>query len=948
MKSIKTVEFRSHFIPAADDPSVATMAPQVPSFPWKCAFLLAGVMLVANVNGETREISPVCRKDYNTGLFEIDVKVYPNDDTGIQFLYAFDDEDCKEPTQRLQECQGTLEGDFFHLNIIQTIPMANGQPIPDGQTQQVSSSAGSVHCGVRYADSKYKLTLASRITSDYSVWTRGEKCHKIECKLDDAIAMNLESLPSSDTSLAISGDLPVVELSSQNYRLEMFVKRPADHITMYNADIGDEAYLEIRMYPGFYPSGPDTLGYSYHFVLTQSLAGKSDTLYTGGWKIHLLVSTRSSLASSSIATRGVPVKIESNILKANPTVITLQSTNYKDFILTSDDLTSTTVTSAYFKVTAEEEISVVAIQRRSGSTGSFTAIPDDALGTRYYCAFFSNMWDRLMLVATQDNTEVRIKLPLGENVMVELDNNDYKEYDTIVINLQKENDIKLLRRLDEDITGCIITSNKPISVTVGHRRIAVQNGMDDHITMQLPPAVALGRKQAVLNGGKNRYIFITYKSTGGRKNWFKLVSGENGVNEVRMYDAPGSTVLLNNFVSEALLFHEFQVGPDEAHEITATGPVMIAQFTASARVPGDFYDATLHYVPVIEQWSNRYDFVLTETYTTNHVLMIAVRRAGTTKLRLDGGSIVTAWDDVFDAQNSGPGTSEFQWTRYVLPNSVSTGYHKLEATDFAITFYAVLYSESNDIETFSDNFLLPGIRYSPLAQTMADCNDPGADGNIIDDDCDGRIDEEERNGLDDDGDGRVDEDIRWILAGAGYPKAFQPFDCWSSAYVDFSTPKRKIVNDDGCRNSVYDGKAFFLEGGGFKRLTNYGEEPVIARTGNFRMSRFEVSDTIYFGCQLDFCLDWGDETCDDKMCDSGVYGNSRRKREAINDTYQAVAAVKIINFEQIAGQYQTSEPAFPVDSCIAISTFVIVAVVLGILVVLVIVAIVYLIKKLRN
>lgn len=30
---------------------------------------------------------------------------------------------------------------------------------------------------------------------------------------------------------------------------------------------------------------------------------------------------------------------------------------------------------------------------------------------------------------------------------------------------------------------------------------------------------------------------------------------------------------------------------------------------------------------------------------------------------------------------------------------------------------------------------------------MADCNDPGADGNIIDDDCDGRIDEEKRNGL---------------------------------------------------------------------------------------------------------------------------------------------------------------------------------------------------------
>ena len=36
-------------------------------------------------------------------------------------------------------------------------------------------------------------------------------------------------------------------------------------------------------------------------------------------------------------------------------------------------------------------------------------------------------------------------------------------------------------------------------------------------------------------------------------------------------------------------------------------------------------------------------------------------------------------------------------------------------------------------------------------------------GDVIDNDCDGRTDEERRNGVDDDGDGLVDEDLELVI-----------------------------------------------------------------------------------------------------------------------------------------------------------------------------------------
>ncbi|KAL5017417.1 hypothetical protein ScPMuIL_007006 [Solemya velum] len=906
------------------------------------ALLFVGLcMIIAEVNGVNRTYVRSCYKDYNDGLLRFNIKNYWNDEEVISF-FAFDDDDCGNTAMRLLSCSAPQDGDHFNFEITATIPIgADGNVEPDGTAVQISGPDS--YCGLRYRDSTYSITLMSRVSTDMTAQTWVDQCKVFQCRLDDAVAANLDSLSDSDNQIAISAKLPEIRLVSPQYRMEMYVKHPGpDHSIMETGSVYDDAYLQIEMYPWFYPTGPDTVGNSFHFAFIDAKKGDGD--FGGDKQGRLLISTTSSLR------RGTTVKIESPLLVNNPETIIIYEKTTNDFelvLINEDDLHK-----GSFKVTAEQEISVVAIQRMSGSIASFTVLPDDALGLKYYGAFWSNDGDRMQIVASQDNTNVDIHMPEGDGDIMVIDGTNYREDEHCKIKLDNENDFKYISNIRKDSTGCIITSDKPIAVIVGQRLEEIGGkGEKDHIMMQLPPAPTFGRGRNVLTekgGAKNRYIIMTRPSTNGRQTQYKIVSVQSGNTEVQWYKTPNNVELLNQFTQEARTFYLHEVDPDMAHEIYANAPIMIIQFTPSADNKKDFYDATM--IPVLEvgNWASRLHFGLTDAYTKNHVLMIATRRGDHGFILLDGNPLVgVIWKDVVDDGFTNGASSEFVYTSYRLPASMDTGFHSLEGAHHSITLYAILYSESYGQETFSDNFLLPGMRVAPLAQTTDSCPQPGLDNDGLDNDCDGRIDEEERDGIDNDGDMLVDEDTFYQTDGPGRDVAFRAVDCYVSANSDFSPPSRKIVNPDGCLN-MNEG-AFSLINGGFHRITKHGQEPVIAVTGDFELAKFSDPglNYIYFGCNLEFCEEFTDDTCNDKMCSAGIMGTSRRKRETSNTTINMVARVHIVD-SYLPHKYQQSQTEIPEMGCVAISTFVIVAVVLVVLLLLTAVTAVYLTKRLRK
>ncbi|MGH2846436.1 MAG: IgGFc-binding protein, partial [Thermoleophilaceae bacterium] len=136
-------------------------------------------------------------------------------------------------------------------------------------------------------------------------------------------------------------------------------------------------------------------------------------------------------------------------------------------------------------VTAGDEVTVYGLNRRSASTDAYLGLPVDALGTEYINLGYQNVSvvnaNQFGIVASQDATTVTITPtaatpghPAGTAYTVHLD----------------QGETYLLRDTNgqpSDLSGSIITADKPIAVFGGHQcaNIPAGNTACDHIVEQL-------------------------------------------------------------------------------------------------------------------------------------------------------------------------------------------------------------------------------------------------------------------------------------------------------------------------------------------------------------------------------------------------------------------------------------------------------------------------------
>ncbi|XP_078670638.1 IgGFc-binding protein-like [Branchiostoma floridae x Branchiostoma belcheri] len=387
-------------------------------------------------------------------------------------------------------------------------------------------------------------------------------------------------------------------------------------------------------------------------------------------------------------------------------------------------------------VTSDEEIVIYGVFAEHASSDAYLALPTDVLGTEYFaaCATVRRSWaeegftdlpSEFGVVGVSDGTTVTINptqavtfggtsYPAGQDFTVSLD-----RFETLQV------------QSTEDLTGSRITSSHPVSVLSGNLFTVVgnnQQGSGDHIVEMIPPVDTWG-KEFVTAPLAKRTAGDIFRIVAARDNTQVTVTGRTPRN-------------LN-----AGEFWEFEADSNEYLHVTSDEPVLLAQYSKTASADNTDTDPFLLIIPPVAQFEADYtfstiDLLVTGTSTTHHVNLV-IQSADIAGLLFDGQPLPgsTVWHPV-------PGTN-YEATDLTISAGTHTASHASPIATFGLFSYGY---------TLLEAYGYPGgLR---LAQISAPCTTTQTVTNDrVDNDCDGRVDEELLDGIDNDGDGLIDEDL---------------------------------------------------------------------------------------------------------------------------------------------------------------------------------------------
>ncbi|XP_035668445.1 IgGFc-binding protein-like [Branchiostoma floridae] len=380
-------------------------------------------------------------------------------------------------------------------------------------------------------------------------------------------------------------------------------------------------------------------------------------------------------------------------------------------------------------VTSDVEIVVYGIFAERRSTDAFLALPTDVLGTEYFTPCTSvrgAMPAEFGVVGVHDGTTVTI-VP---SQPVTFDGQNYAAGQTFSVGLDRFETLQV--QATEDLTGSEITADQPVAVLSGNMFASCkpigqeQGGSGDHIVEMIPPVDTWGKE------------FVTVpltKLTGG--DLFRVVAARD--NTLVAVTNEGTNTL------NAGEFWEFDVPSDEYRHVTSSEPVLLVQYSKSKQ--SDSGDPFMMVIPPVAQFETEYTFATVELIydqkeTTHHVNLI-IRSSNKAGLLLDGQRLPsdTVWHDV-------PGT-DYVAAQLDISAGTHTARHLSPNVNIGLFSYGFTHTESYGYPG--------GLRLSRIAASCSTTTPVPAD--RVDNDCDGRVDEELLNGIDDDGDGLIDEDM---------------------------------------------------------------------------------------------------------------------------------------------------------------------------------------------
>ncbi len=306
----------------------------------------------------------------------------------------------------------------------------------------------------------------------------------------------------------------------------------------------------------------------------------------------------------------------------------------------------------------------------SFSNDASLLIPEHVLGTDYVVAAYPSSAMRgstglAAIVATQDDTHVEVVLSAST---LPGDVSRYQAGETLSVDLDAGEVLQLLSAVlwDNDLTGSVVTSDRPISVIGGHSCANVPDAWDacDHLEEVIAPSGTWGTEYVMTAPAHPDAVQRAVA-------FYRVVALEDGTH-LEFSPAVAEPQTLD--AGEVL-----ELTTDLDFVVTASSPILPMQYLIGAALTNqysmsDLGDPSMSSGVPMSQARDTYVILTPDTYEQNWINVVVPNGSG---IRLDGSEI---------APGTPVGSSSF-WSARI---PVAGGAHRLQSTDgeaFTVTAY---------------------------------------------------------------------------------------------------------------------------------------------------------------------------------------------------------------------------------------------------------------------
>ncbi len=267
-------------------------------------------------------------------------------------------------------------------------------------------------------------------------------------------------------------------------------------------------------------------------------------------------------------------------------------------------------------VMAAKEITIYGLSRYGATTDAYLGLPVDVLGTKHTvmawgCCYHSEF----AVAASQDNTTLTIT-----PASVTTDGHAAGTPFTVTLPLGKA----YQAQATGDLTGSIVTSDKPVAVFGGHECANIPDattGYCDHVVEQQPADVAWGED----------FLTVPLK-TRLNGDTFRILASQAGT-VVKINGTTVATLGAGQFHTQLI---------DGSSSISASKPVLVAQFSNGTTFDDVTSDPFMMLIPPFEQFQTGYTVSTPASGFVTNEVNIVVPASSVGVVKVDGTPVPAA------------------------------------------------------------------------------------------------------------------------------------------------------------------------------------------------------------------------------------------------------------------------------------------------------------------
>lgn len=346
----------------------------------------------------------------------------------------------------------------------------------------------------------------------------------------------------------------------------------------------------------------DSKGTDFWLMFNQNLTVPALSLFIAGDKA----------TTGTVSIPGLAFSRNFTVTPGSVTTVSLPSS--------AQTLNNDTVQNLGVRVTSAAEVTVYGLNRVQATTDAFLGLPVDILGTSYINLGYRNgrvttAGTQLGIVATENATTVTITPTASAGARAGgIPFN-------IVLNQGQTYQLRTVGGA-ADLSGSIITSNRPIAVFGGHQctNIPFSFGFCDHIVEQLPPTTTWGKA----------FVSMPLATRLGGDT-FRILASKNNT-QVSINGAVVATLQRGQF-------HEQLIAVPAT--IVASEPVLVAQYSNSTEFDGVTSDPFMMLIPPFEQFLAGYTVTTPASGFATNFINVVAPNAAVGAITLDGAVVPT-------------------------------------------------------------------------------------------------------------------------------------------------------------------------------------------------------------------------------------------------------------------------------------------------------------------